>query len=135
MIKLKNYKNVDVDVIARNAVELAINKNSVKDSFPLVKHKTISIASNVRYFNTDNIAQRTPLFNIGLFVPDTYPPEGIYSLDLLNFTVTLTSTSGNVIGDPLTVDFLADKSTNIKYDSTSSTYSNWPNNSMGLTFI
>ena len=106
------------------------DKNSVKDSFPLVKHKTISIASNVRYFNTDNIAQRTPLFNIGLFVPDTYPPEGIYSLDLLNFTVTLTSTSGNVIGDPLTVDFLADKSTNIKYDSTSSTYSNWPNNSM-----
>ena len=31
-IKLKNYKNVDVDVIARNAVELAINKNSVKDN-------------------------------------------------------------------------------------------------------
>lgn len=106
------------------------DKNSVKDSFPLVKHKTISIASNVRYFNTDNIAQRTPLFNIGLSVPDTYPSDGVYSLDLLNFTVTLTSTSGNVIGDPLTVDFLADKSTNIEYDSTSSTYSNWPNNSM-----
>ena len=31
-IKLKNYKNVDVDVIARNAVELAINKNSAKDN-------------------------------------------------------------------------------------------------------
>ena len=31
-IKLKNYKNVDVDVIVRNAVELAINKNSVKDN-------------------------------------------------------------------------------------------------------
>ena len=106
------------------------DKNSVKDSFPLVKHKIISIASNVRYFNTDNVAQRTPLFNIGLSVPNDYPSDGVYSLDLLNFTVTLTSTSGNVIGDPLTVDFLADKSTNIKYDSTSSTYSNWPNNSM-----
>ena len=106
------------------------DKNSVKDSFPLVKHKTISIGSNVRYFNSDNYAQRTPLFNIGLFVPDTYPSDGVYSLDLLNFTVTLTSTSGNVIGDPLTVDFLADKTTNIEYDSTSSTYSNWPNNSM-----
>ena len=106
------------------------DKNSVKDSFPLVKHKTISIASNVRYFNTDNVAQRTPLFNIGLSVPNEYPSDGIYSLDLLNFTVTLTSTSGNVIGDPLTVDFLADKTTNIEYDSTSSTYSNWPNNSM-----
>lgn len=106
------------------------DKNSVKDSFPLVKHKTISIASNVRYFNTDNVAQRTPLFNIGLSVPNEYPSDGVYSLDLLNFTVTLTSTSGNVIGDPLTVDFLADKTTNIEYDSTSSTYSNWPNNSM-----
>ena len=106
------------------------DKNNVKDSYPLVKHKTISIASNVRYFNTDNVAQRTPLFNIGLSVPNEYPSDGVYSLDLLNFTVTLTSTSGNVIGDPLTVDFLADKSTNIKYDSTSSTYSNWPNNSM-----
>lgn len=31
-IKLKNYKNIDVDVIARNAVKLAINKNSVKDN-------------------------------------------------------------------------------------------------------
>ncbi len=31
-IKLKNYKNIDVDVIVRNAVELAINKNSVKDN-------------------------------------------------------------------------------------------------------
>ena len=31
-IKLKNYKNVDVDVIVRNAVELAINKNSAKDN-------------------------------------------------------------------------------------------------------
>lgn len=31
-IKLKNYKNIDVDVIARHAVELAINKNSVKDN-------------------------------------------------------------------------------------------------------
>ncbi|MDY4823317.1 MAG: hypothetical protein SO148_05970, partial [Candidatus Onthovivens sp.] len=58
------------------------------------------------------------------------PSDGVYSLDLLNFTVTLTSTSGNVVGDPLTVDFLADKTTNIEYDSTSSTYSNWPNNSM-----
>ncbi|MDD7622512.1 MAG: hypothetical protein SOY33_05215 [Candidatus Onthovivens sp.] len=106
------------------------DKNSVKDSFPLVKHKTISIASNVRYFNTDNVAQRTPLFNIGLSVPSDYPSDGVYSLDLLNFTVTLTSTSGNVVGDPLTVDFLADKTTNIEYDSTSSTYSNWPNNSM-----
>lgn len=107
-----------------------IDKNSVKDSYPLVKHKTISIASNVRYFNTDNVAQRTPLFNIGLSVPSDYPSDGVYSLDLLNFTVTLTSTSGNVVGDPLTVDFLADKTTNIEYDSTSSTYSNWPNNSM-----
>ena len=30
-IKLKNYKNIDVDVIAKSAIRLAINKNNVKE--------------------------------------------------------------------------------------------------------
>ncbi len=100
----------------------------VANSYPLVKHKVISIASNSKYFNTDDVSKRTPIFNLGLSVPEDY--SGVYSLDLLNFSVTLTSTSGNVIGDPLTVDFLANNTDNISYDNSTKSYSNWPNSSM-----
>ncbi len=112
----------------RYFTEGVYNPEYIKDIYPEVKHKVISIASNTRYFNTDEISKRTPLFNIGLYVPDSY--TGIYSLNLLNFSMTLTSTSGNVIGDPLTVDFLANSNDNIAYDAESNSFTAWPNSSM-----
>lgn len=106
-----------------------VYKSLTEDQYPVVQHKSISIASNSSYFNTDDIAKRTPIFNLGLSVPDTYD-VGTYSLNILNFSVTLTSTSGNVVGDPLTVDFLKNSSDNIQYNDTTNEFEKWPNSSM-----
>lgn len=106
------------------------SKDDISENYAVVNHKIISIASNPRYFNTDDYAKRTPIFNIGLSLPVDYPPDGVYSLDLLNFTMTLTSKSGNVIGDPLTVDFLANNSPKDNFDNQNNTFTDWPINSM-----
>ena len=106
------------------------SKDDISEDYAVVNHKIISIASNPRYFNSDDYAKRTPIFNIGLSLPDTYPSEGVYSLDLLNFTMTLTSKSGNVIGDPLTVDFLANNTPKDNFDNQNNTFTDWPINSM-----
>lgn len=95
-----------------------------------VAHKEISIASKSSYFNLSDTAQRTPIFNLGLDVPNNYATDGKYYLELLNFNVSLTSTSGNVVGDPLTVDFLTNATDKITYDSAKNTYTSWANNSM-----
>lgn len=95
-----------------------------------VAHKEISIASNSTYFNLSDVTQRTPIFNLGLDVPSDYATDGKFYLELLNFNVSLTSTSGNVVGDPLTVDFLANETDKITYDSAKNTYTSWANNSM-----
>lgn len=102
----------------------------VSEKYLTVAHKEISIASNSSYFNLSDVSQRTPIFNLGLDVPSDYAKDGKYYLELLNFNVSLTSTSGNVVGDPLTVDFLANETDKITYDSGQNTYTSWANNSM-----
>lgn len=87
--------------------------------------KEIVFVSNSSYFNFDySIAKRTPLICFGFDIPVDSNGNPTAKINLIDFTVTLSSIKGNFASDPLTVDYYTSSSNAPSYKSGS--WSNWP---------
>lgn len=90
-----------------------------------IQNKNITIVSNPTLFRWDlSVRGRTPIFYFGID-GDSLKDGQQFALDILNFTVTLSTLNGNLSSDPLTVDYTT-ANVSASYSRNDGTWSNWP---------